>query len=361
MIAARPALQPRPALFGLGHAFRLGVRLSSAQPVGLFQLRNPYPLRLSTGSNVAVARIPAAGPGPALKTPLVFLHGGPGAYVRDTDLEMLRAIAAQGVEVVTFDQAGAGLSDRLGVREYSLARAVADLEALREELGSDRLSIMGQSWGSMLAFEYAVAHPGRVDSLVLTSGGLLSQRAQKFELERTAAAELGQPKFPVYFMATALLHGVNPDAAVAFTPREELDATWRKAAAGNIARWYCKEDAASVPSEDAFGKMPAFDAYQTLALKSAMTGRAEPPAPPSVLPRTLILRGACDFVPWIAARDLRDRLEATLISIPGVGHAIWPKEADLVVKLTVDHLKGSSFEKMAYRGDDDPAATASTR
>ncbi len=43
MIAARPALQPRPALFGLCHTFSLGVQAEPASAAGRFQLRSPYP------------------------------------------------------------------------------------------------------------------------------------------------------------------------------------------------------------------------------------------------------------------------------------------------------------------------------
>lgn len=318
---------------------------------------------LPTGSKLAVARFPAGAPAPsegdgdggsAPKSPLVFLHGGPGGYVRAADLDLLRAIAEQGVEVVAYDQAGGGASPRLGVREYSLARAVADLEALRVHLGADRLSLLGQSWGSMLAFEYASAHPDRVDRLVLTGAGLISSRNKSFAIERTAAS--GQPSFPPYAIAAMILFKLNPEAAVAFLPREELDTTWKAMMRDNLGRFFCKADAPLVPDAQAdLDRWPAADGYQAFALKGEMEARSEAPPVLAAPPPTLIIRGLCDFVPWGAARELRERTKARLVTIPDVGHSIWPKRADDVRDLVVAHLRGAPLTVAAYDGADDPA------
>lgn len=99
--------------------------------------------------------------------PIVVLHGGPGAhhdYLRpgfDT--------LAQGRALVFYDQRGGGRSpvDRnvpVGWREH-----VADLEALRQAWGLERLRIAGYSWGGLLALLYATEHPGRVEKLALVS------------------------------------------------------------------------------------------------------------------------------------------------------------------------------------------------
>jgi proline iminopeptidase len=48
---------------------------------------------------------------------------------------------------------------------------VEDIEALRRNLGLEKISLLGHSWGSMLALAYAVKYPARVDELVLVSSG----------------------------------------------------------------------------------------------------------------------------------------------------------------------------------------------
>jgi proline iminopeptidase len=98
-------------------------------------------------------------------TPLLTLHGGPG-YPHDY-LEPLAALADER-PVVFYDQLGCGRSDRPG--DLSLWRAerfVEELGQVREALGLERTHILGQSWGSMLATDYALTRPAGLVSLIL--------------------------------------------------------------------------------------------------------------------------------------------------------------------------------------------------
>ncbi len=98
-------------------------------------------------------------------TPVLFLHGGPGAgagavHRRFFDPGFWRT--------VIFDQRGAGRSRPLGSLEANTtAHLVADIEALRWHLGIERWLLFGGSWGSTLALAYAQAHPDRVSGCVL--------------------------------------------------------------------------------------------------------------------------------------------------------------------------------------------------
>lgn len=116
--------------------------------------------------------------------PVVVLHGGPGAdhgyLLPGFDL------LATGRELVYYDQRGGGRSpvsrdSPLGWREH-----VADLDALRELWGLERLVIVGYSWGGLLAQLYATEHANRVDRLALVSPGP-SWRAARDEFERRFA------------------------------------------------------------------------------------------------------------------------------------------------------------------------------
>ena len=108
-------------------------------------------------------------------TPVVFLHGGPGAGASPTHR---RFFDPAHYRVVVFDQRGAGRSTPLGeTRENDLDRLVGDLETLRESLGIHRWLVFGGSWGSTLALAYAQAHPERVTGLILR-GIFLMRRAE---------------------------------------------------------------------------------------------------------------------------------------------------------------------------------------
>lgn len=108
-------------------------------------------------------------------TPVVFLHGGPGAGATPTHR---RFFDPQHYRIVVFDQRGAGRSTPLGaVVDNTTRHIVADMEALRRHLGIERWVVFGGSWGSTLALAYAETHPTRCLGLVLR-GIFLCRRSE---------------------------------------------------------------------------------------------------------------------------------------------------------------------------------------
>jgi proline iminopeptidase len=99
--------------------------------------------------------------------PVVVLHGGPGAH-HDYLLPGFDALA-DGRELIYYDQRGGGRSAVGRDVPVGWTEHVADLEALREEWGIDRLTIAGYSWGGLLALLYALDHPAKVARLALVS------------------------------------------------------------------------------------------------------------------------------------------------------------------------------------------------
>ena len=100
-------------------------------------------------------------------TPAVILHGGPGAH-HDYLLPGFDALA-DGRELVYYDQRGGGRSPVARDVPVGWREQVADLEALRGHWGLGRLTLVGYSWGGLLALLYALEHPGRVGRLALVS------------------------------------------------------------------------------------------------------------------------------------------------------------------------------------------------
>jgi pimeloyl-ACP methyl ester carboxylesterase len=78
------------------------------------------------------------------------------------------------LERASLIDAGAGAArcaERLGARRgfHRTADSVEDLEALRVALGAERLSLVGVSYGTLVAQSYAARYPDRVERLVLDS------------------------------------------------------------------------------------------------------------------------------------------------------------------------------------------------
>ena len=100
--------------------------------------------------------------------PLLILHGGPGAP--HDYLENLEALASDTRRVVFYDQLGCGRSDHPDDPALCyVARFADELETVRRALGLDRVHILGQSWGGMLAQEYALRQPQGLVSLILAN------------------------------------------------------------------------------------------------------------------------------------------------------------------------------------------------
>ncbi len=101
---------------------------------------------------------------------LVAVHGGPGNTMESIlpDLEPL----ARNRRVIYYDQRGNGRSDLIRERDkLALSKHVADLEAVRQFFKLDKITLIGNSWGGMLASAYAAEHPDRVERMILHNPG----------------------------------------------------------------------------------------------------------------------------------------------------------------------------------------------
>ena len=99
-------------------------------------------------------------------TPLLALHGGPGST--HNYFGPLEGLATER-PVVLYDQIGCGKSDRPTDIEWSVAVFRDEVAGLREQLGLERIHLLGTSWGGMLAQEHVLSGATGIVSLVLSS------------------------------------------------------------------------------------------------------------------------------------------------------------------------------------------------
>jgi 4,5:9,10-diseco-3-hydroxy-5,9,17-trioxoandrosta-1(10),2-diene-4-oate hydrolase len=106
--------------------------------------------------------------------PLVMLHGGgPGASSWSNFGSALPRFAAQ-FRTLLIDQPGFGGSDKPKVEGNYYRHAADHVVALLDELGIDRVHLLGNSLGGGTAMRLALNHPDRVGRLVLMGPGGLS-------------------------------------------------------------------------------------------------------------------------------------------------------------------------------------------
>jgi proline iminopeptidase len=146
-------------------------------------------------------------------TPAVLLSGGPGFKV--DYMTPVGDVLPASYRRIFLEQRGTGRSRAANITPESmtLKTVVEDLEALRVHLKVDRLLLVGHSWGGMLAMAYAVAHPDRVDRLVLiSSGGPTLEFNQWFGDNIHARLRPEDLEAQSYWQAAAK-NGVAPDKA----------------------------------------------------------------------------------------------------------------------------------------------------
>jgi proline iminopeptidase len=137
---------------------------------------------MTTEPSDGVRRIPVATPagdfevwtrsaGDTSGLTVLVLHGGPGA-THEYLLDLEQPLVDAGFGVVFYDQLGSFHSDQPDEPAlWEIPRFVDEVEQVRAalDLGPDRFVLYGQSWGGVLATEYALAHQEALRGLVISN------------------------------------------------------------------------------------------------------------------------------------------------------------------------------------------------
>ncbi len=100
--------------------------------------------------------------------PLMIVHGGPGA-THDYFLPYLLPLARHN-KLIFIDERGSGKSEKLDdVKKYTVENMVEDVEAVRQALGLGKISLLGHSYGGVLAQAYALKYQNNLTHLILCS------------------------------------------------------------------------------------------------------------------------------------------------------------------------------------------------
>ncbi len=102
-------------------------------------------------------------------SPIFFFAGGPGNshdYMQGNFGQYYKSH-----KVVFIDMLGRGMSDDAKeMSEYSIANDVHITEQVRKRLRLDKISLVGHSYGSVVAQAYAIKYPQNTDKMILISG-----------------------------------------------------------------------------------------------------------------------------------------------------------------------------------------------
>jgi len=282
---------------------------------------------LPTGSHIAYVRYPSRPPEKHL--PIVFLHGGPGAYIVDHPAiaeEFYESLAALGFDVYIYDQIGGGRSARLAdPRQYSLDRHIRDLEAIRQQIGALHMILIGDSWGATLGANYIAEHPDRCVKAIFSSPGALDPSelpaATYADAPMTKAAEAWFASIYVQPRYSAL-SGLKESDVVSVhraIPDQEMDRQLDGFVQRTLPFLVC--DPTKLPADLAVHGMGWWVNLMT-SLDLAQHRRNPRPKLARAKIPVLVLRGGCDYMRWEVAYQYKSAFpRATLLYVPDAGHA----------------------------------------
>jgi len=242
--------------------------------------------------------------------PLVCLPGGPGrASAYFGDLGGL----SQSRQLILPDTRGTGESDDASdPLSYRCDRLVGDVEALRAELGLDRMDLLGHSAAANLATLYAAAYPGRVARLILLTPGMSALDVDDTE-EQWRAALARRSGEPWYEAAMAAIEKADAGDDSMENRRAYMPFFYGRWDAAAQAHAGVGVSERSRPVRDNFRADGAFDPAATRAAVSRLT------AP------VLCYAGELDTSPTPAAAAAGARLfpNATVTVQPEAAHFPW--------------------------------------
>ncbi|MFF4406312.1 proline iminopeptidase-family hydrolase [Streptomyces sp. NPDC001262] len=253
-------------------------------------------------------------------TPVVTVHGGPG-----TPHGYLRPLAdlLPGHPVVVYDQLGCGRSARpADPGLWHLGRFVDELDTLVAALGLERFHLLGHSFGTMIACDFALrGGPRRPDRLILVSP-VLNVRKYEDDMRNllfrlppeTAQAftdAMRTGRYGTSAFAEASIDFAERHMCRTEWPDELLDATVGSAADVRDAMWGPTEFRVT-------GNLRTYD----------RTGQLE-----RLGPGTLFVCGEHDFVPPRACQAYARAVPgAEAVVIPGASHMPYLEQPELFAK-----------------------------
>lgn len=244
--------------------------------------------------------------GPADGSPLLLLHGGPGAH-HDYLYPQCLALAERH-RVVTYDQRGGGQSKSDDRTPITWSTQVADLAQLVTEFGVTPLTLIGYSWGGLLSMLYAIEAQGNsslpaIDKLVLISPAPIT-RAWRNDFERTLAE---RQKGPAIEAMRAELNnsGLRERDYEAFKQR-----SFELSVAGYFAD---PHRAASLTPFRVTGRVQQsiWESLGDFDLRDALR---------AVRTRVLVVHGRQDPIPLVSAEAAAEALGGEIVVLDDCGH-----------------------------------------
>lgn len=296
---------------------------------------------LQTGSKIAYTLIPSIGNKQAF--PIIFLQGGPGGFISDRNIQILKPLSEDGYDIYLYDQIGSGLSERLSnIKDYTTKRHENDLAEIIETIAAEKVILIGQSWGASLAGLYLANHPNKVAKLILTGPGPILPLPNNIQqILAPDSLNLKKPQFSnkeanekVIDLRIKLLTFFAQNFGIKLASDEEMDA-FQTYLNGELNKAIVCDTSRALQAEAGGG----FYA-QVMTLKSFNETQNVRPKINGINIPLLLMKGQCDAMPWAYMKEYMDLFPNHILRIiPEAGHSISVEQPELYRKYIREFLK----------------------
>jgi len=243
----------------------------------------------------------------------------PGGMLGSSYLGELGGLSAYR-RLVMLDLRGTGESGGPGEpANWRCDRLVPDVEALREHLGLEKVSLLGHSAGASLVTRYAAAYPERIETLILATPGTRSVGIEVSAERRRQVLERRRDE-PWYPQVKAAFEAIQTGEG----------ADWSALNPMSYARWDAESQAQqafedTLANYEALGIFNAPEAFDPPATRAALA---------KLEARVLVLAGALDWgTDVIAAEEFAAVFpNARFTVLPGASHHPWTDDPEGFVK-----------------------------
>lgn len=275
-------------------------------------------------------------------TPLMIVHGGPGAS-HDYFLPYLLPLARHN-KLVFIDERDSGKSEKLqDASKYTAENMADDCEAVRQALGLGRISILGHSFGGVVVQAYAFKYQKNLTHLILGSTfsstteinqALAKMKAAMPEDKRKRAEEL--EKAGLFNKGEAWEHGRYPDEyaklawGVGYFPwlyQNRPDPTYDPLPGNTSTAWDVYREMWGSDGEFIVdGNLKSVEWVDKLS---------------SIKVPTLIIVGDHDESDPVMSKEMNARIAGSkLVIVPSSGHMTFVDQPDLFIKSVSDFVNG---------------------
>jgi proline iminopeptidase len=265
-------------------------------------------------------------------TPIIVLHGGPDFDHSYLLPEMDRL--SDSFRLIYYDQRGRGRSaDGVKPEDVTLVSDIADIEKVRQYYHLDSVVLLGHSWGTVLALEYALRYPDRVSHMILMNPAPASEADYK-QLRNDwldkRAADMERRKA---IAETAAYKEADPEAVTAyyrihFKPALARSEDYEKLITRMQASFVRQGNAGIIKARAVESRLMtetwALSGYNLLLKLKTVS-----------IP-TLVIYGDHDFIPAATAEHITQAIpNARMVTLKDCGHFTY-LECPVVVREQVD-------------------------